>query len=79
VVNTIDSTVTPVNTSTGRAARPLSVGVYSYPTSITLAGQTAVVLDCYGGQVSLFSTSTGHVYPAVNVGDFPVAAAVTGG
>jgi len=78
VVNTIDGTVTPVNTGTGRAGRPLSVGVYSYPTSITLAGQTAVVLDCYGGQVSLFSTSTGHVYPAVNVGDFPVAAAVTG-
>jgi YVTN family beta-propeller protein len=79
VVNTIAGTVTPVNTSTGRAASPLSVGEYSYPTAITLAGQTAVVLDCYGGQVSLFSTSTGHVYPAVNVGDFPTAVAVTNG
>ncbi|HUN32991.1 MAG TPA: alkaline phosphatase family protein [Trebonia sp.] len=78
VVNTIDGTVTPVSTTTGRASRPLSVGQYSYPTAITLAGQTAVVLDCYGGQVSLFSTSTGHVYPAVNVGDFPMAVAVTG-
>ncbi len=77
VVNTIAGTVTPVNTSTGRAASPLSVGLYSYPTAITLAGQTAVVLDCYGGQVSLFSTSTGHVYPAINVGNFPTAVAVT--
>ena len=37
------------------------------------------MLDCYGGQVSLFSTSTGRVYPAINVGDFPVAVAITVG
>jgi YVTN family beta-propeller protein len=78
VVNTIDGTVTPVNTRTGRAARPLSVGLYSYPTAITLHDQTAIVLDSYAGQVSLIDTRTGRVYAPVNVGLFPAAVAVTG-
>jgi YVTN family beta-propeller protein len=78
VVNTIDGTVTPVNTKTGRAARPLSVGLYSYPAAIVVAGQTAIVLDTYGGQVSLIGTTTNRVYAPINVGAFPTAAAVTG-
>jgi hypothetical protein len=36
----------------------------------------ALVLDTYAGQVTPVSTVTGHVYPAVTVGDFPVAAAI---
>lgn len=67
-----------MNVSTSRAAGPLSVGVYSYPTAIALAGQTAIVLDTYGGQVSLINTRTNRGYPAVNVGSYPTAAAVTG-
>jgi YVTN family beta-propeller protein len=78
VVNTIDGTVTPVSTSSGRAASPLSVGPYSYPTAIALAGATAVVLDSYGDQVSLIGTKTSHVYAPVNVGSFPAAVVVTG-
>jgi YVTN family beta-propeller protein len=78
VVNTIDGTVTPVSTKTGRAARPLSVGLYSYPAAILVAGQTAIVLDTYGGQVSLIDTATNRVYAPLNVGAFPTAAAVTG-
>jgi hyaluronoglucosaminidase len=48
VVNTIDGTVTPVDVRTGKAARPLNVGAYSYPTVITITGQTAVVIEPYG-------------------------------
>jgi YVTN family beta-propeller protein len=78
VVNTIDSTVTPVDTSTGKAGAPLGVGAYTYPTAITLAGRTAVVVEPYGYTVTLIDTKTGHVYPPIAVGSYPVAAAVTG-
>jgi len=46
--------------------------------AITLAGQTAVVVEPYGYTVTLIDTKTGHVYPPITVGSFPVAAAVTG-
>lgn len=78
MVNTIDSTVTPVSTGTGKAGQPLSVGAYTYPTAITLAGQTAVVVQPYNYTVTLINTKTGHVYPSITVGGYPVAAAVTG-
>jgi YVTN family beta-propeller protein len=78
VVNTIDSTVTPVDTSTGEARASLGVGAYTYPTAITLAGQTAVVVEPHGYTVTLIDTKTGHVYPPITVGGYPVAAAVTG-
>ena len=57
---------------------PLNVGAYTYPTVITLAGQTAVVVEPYGYTVTLIDTKTGHVYPPVTVGSYPVAAAITG-
>ncbi|HMD91775.1 MAG TPA: alkaline phosphatase family protein [Trebonia sp.] len=78
VVNTIDGTVTPVDTRTGHAGRALSVGLYSYPTAIATAGSLAVVLDTYGGQVSLINLATRHVYPAINAGGYPSAVAITG-
>ena len=63
MVNTIDSTVTPVDTRTGRAGAPLSVGAYTYPTAIRLAGQTAVVVEPYGYTVTLIDAKTGRVCP----------------
>jgi YVTN family beta-propeller protein len=78
VVNTIDSTVTPVNLPTGTAARPLAVGSYTYPTAITLSGRTAIVIEPYGSSISLIDTRTNHVYAPITVGAFPMAAAVTG-
>ncbi len=78
MVNTIDGTVTPVGTRAGRAGRPLSVGLYSYPTAIAIAGSLAVVLDTYAGQVSLINLTTRHVYPALTAGNFPAAVAITG-
>jgi hypothetical protein len=37
----------------------------------------ALVPDTYAGQVPPVDTATGHVYPAINVGNYPVAAAIT--
>jgi hypothetical protein len=45
VVYTIDSTVTPLNTRTGKAAKPFTVGAYTYPTAIALSGATAIVVE----------------------------------
>jgi YVTN family beta-propeller protein len=78
VVNNISGTVTPLATSSGRRASPVSVGLYSYPTGMVITGSTGVVLDTYGGQISLFSTRTRHAYAPITVGDFPVAVAITG-
>ncbi len=79
VVSTITGTVTPIDTATGRAGDPISVGTYSYPTSITLApgGQTAVVLGTYDGTVRLLDTRTHHASAPIKVGALPVAAAIT--
>jgi YVTN family beta-propeller protein len=78
VVNTISGTVTPVGAATGRAAKPISVGAYSYPTAIALApsGSLAVVVDTYSGQVTLINTSTLRSVATVTAGNYPVAAVV---
>jgi hypothetical protein len=78
VVNSISGTVTPIATSSGRRAPAVSVGAFSYPTGMAITGSTAIVVDSYGGQLSLFSTRTRHAYAPITVGDFPVALAITG-
>ena len=79
VVSTIAGTVTPISTGGGRAGRPVSVGLYSYPTSITFApgSATAVVLNTYAGTVSLLNTSTNRAARAIRVGGYPDAVAIT--
>jgi hypothetical protein len=77
VVNTIAGTVTPVGVAAGKAARPLNVGAYTYPTVITVTGQTAVVLEPYGYTVVLINLKTRHVLPPIPVGAFPTAVAIT--
>jgi YVTN family beta-propeller protein len=81
VVNTISGTVSRISAVTGRRARPLSVGLYSYPLVMSVApdGVTAAVIDTYGWQVSLVNLRSGRVYKPVNVGEFPVAVAFTQG
>ena len=71
VVNTIDGTVTPVDTAIGRAAGPLNVGAYTYPTVITITGQTAVVVEPYGYTVELINLKTRHVLPPDHGRRFP--------
>jgi YVTN family beta-propeller protein len=83
VVSTITGTVTPISTATGRAGgragHPISVGTYSYPTSITLApgGGIAAVLGTYDGTVRLLNTRTHRASRPIKVGALPVAAAIT--
>ena len=77
MVNTIDGTVTPVDTNTGKAARPLNVGAYTYPSAIALDGQTAVVVEPYGYTVVLINLKTRHVYAPITVGGYPSAVAIT--
>jgi hypothetical protein len=78
VVNNISGTVTPLAASSGRLAAPVGVGTFSYPTGMVIAGSTGLVLDTYGGQISLFSTRTRQADAPITVGDFPVAVAITG-
>lgn len=84
VVNTIDSTVTPLAVRTGKpaqpltAGKPLSVGAYTYPTAITIAGQTAIVVQPYNYTISLINTKTSKVSAPITVGAFPAAVTVTG-
>jgi YVTN family beta-propeller protein len=78
VVNTISGTVTPVSIATGRAGRPILIGVYSYPTAIELAptGTMAVVVSPYAGQITLLDTATLKAVATINVGNYPAAAAI---
>jgi hypothetical protein len=78
VVGTISGTLTPIDSANGHRGRPISVGLYSYPTTLAMAGATAVVLDTYSGQVSLVSTGSRHVFVPIRVGNFPVAVAISG-
>ena len=39
---------------------------------------TAVVVDSYAGLVSLIDTATGHVFAPAQVGNYPVAVAISG-
>ena len=56
------------------ATRPASD---SYPTVITITGQTAVVVEPHGYTVELINLKTRHVYPPITVGAFPTAVAIT--
>jgi hypothetical protein len=76
VVNSISGTLTPV--TAGRAGRPISVGLYAYPTAVSFTGTTAIVLDTYAGQVSLVDTASRHVLKTLNVGGYPQAMAISG-
>jgi YVTN family beta-propeller protein len=78
VVNTISGTVTPINTKTRRAGRPVSVGVYAYPTEIALVPGTseAVIVGTYGGKVAVLNTRTQRTQATTRVGRYPVAVAV---
>lgn len=71
--------VTPVSLATGKAGRPILIGIYSYPAGIEMptSGVTAVVVSPYAGQVTLLNTTTLKAIATVNVWSYPVAAAIT--
>ena len=57
---------------------PVSVGVYAYPTAITVVpGEAkAIVVGTYGGKISLVNIRTGRSQTKTKVGRYPVAVAV---
>lgn len=55
-----------------------SAFAFTYPTTITLSGDTAIVIEPYGDSISLIDTRTNHVYAPIPVGAFPGAVTVTG-
>jgi hypothetical protein len=57
--------------------QPIRVGAYTYPTVITITGQTAVVIEPYAYSVELINIKTRHVFPPIAVGAFPTAVAIT--
>jgi hypothetical protein len=52
-------------------------GAYTYPTVMTVTGQTAVVLEPYGYTVGLINLETRPVLPPITVGAYPTAVAIT--
>jgi hypothetical protein len=63
--------VTPLATTSVRRAPAVNVGTFSYPTGMVITGSTGLVLDTYGGQVSLFSIRIRHAYTPITVGTSP--------
>lgn len=51
---------------------------FTYPTAITISGQTAIVVQPYNDTVSLINTKSAKLYPPIPVGEFPAAVTVTG-
>ncbi len=79
VVNTINGNITPIAVASGRKARPISVGLYAYPTQIDmLPSAMAIVVSPYAGQVALVNTATNRLVATVPVGNYPDAVAVAG-
>jgi hypothetical protein len=76
VVNAVSGTVTPIDTSTGATKRAISVGVYSYPLTVTMihGSQIAEVVDPYSGQISPIDLTTNTARKPINLGDttFPL-------
>jgi YVTN family beta-propeller protein len=75
VVNS-GGTVTPINTSTRRAGKPIPVGKQPRAIAITPNGKTAYVLDWGSAAVTPISTATNRAGPAIRVGSYPFAIAI---
>ncbi len=90
VVNVNSGTVTPVNTVTNTAGKPIGVGANPHYIAITPNGKTAYVVRWVpgiadspsasvplAGTVIPINTATGTTGQAINVGRFPQAIAIT--
>ena len=77
VVNTISQTITPIRTRTRRAAAPIHLGGFSYPTVLVLApiGHLAIALGTYSGRVTLVDTVHPRSVTKLVVGRSPVGIA----
>jgi YVTN family beta-propeller protein len=85
VADSGNGTVTPINTATGKAGKPIQVGLGADDIAFTPNGKTAYVANfgcsCVGGPtgdtVTPINTATNTALPAITVGEGPDAIAIT--
>jgi YVTN family beta-propeller protein len=77
VVNAESDTVTPINTVTNRAGKPIRVGADPQAIAITPNGATAYVVNHDSETVTPIHTATGTTGKPINVGEDPRAIAIT--
>jgi YVTN family beta-propeller protein len=77
VVNGLSNTVTPINTATNRAGKPIPVGKDPGFLAITPNGATVYVSNLVGRTVTPISTATNTAGPPIKVGVAPGQIAIT--
>jgi YVTN family beta-propeller protein len=70
-------TVTPVNTATNQAGRPIRVGRGPVGIAITPNGRTAYVTNSDSGTVTPIDTATNQAGPPIRVGPGPLSIVIT--
>ena len=74
---TVGSTVTPIDTATGTAGTPITVGSAPYAIAITPDGATAYVTNTGNGTVTPIATATNTAGTPIPVGARPFGIAIT--
>jgi YVTN family beta-propeller protein len=77
VANYASASVTPVNLTTRKVAKPIAVGADPRAVAATPNGKTVYVANSGSGTVTPISTATGEAGPPIPVGADPWAIAVT--
>jgi YVTN family beta-propeller protein len=77
VVNFLSDSVTPINTATDRAGRPIPVGCSPDAIAITPDGRTAYVVNGVSETVTPISAATNRAGRPIPVGSLPGAIAIT--
>jgi DNA-binding beta-propeller fold protein YncE len=77
VVNNGSKTVTPVNTATNVAGKPIKVGSDPDPIAVTPNGKTVYVASEGAGTITPISTATNVAGKPIAAGTIPVTIAVT--
>jgi YVTN family beta-propeller protein len=77
VVNSGSDTVTPINTATGKAGKPITVGKAPDAIAITPSSKTAYVVNSGSDTVTPINTATGKIGEPIVVGKTPTHIAIT--
>lgn len=77
VANSFSGTVTPIDTATNTAGKPIRVGAHPQAVVVTPNGRTAYVANWGSGTVSPIDTSTNTAGTPIVTGSYPFAIAVT--
>ena len=77
IVNEGSDTVTPIQTATNTAGKPIRVGHFPFAIAITPDGETAYVANASSGTVTPIQTATNTAGTPIPVGSDPIAIAIT--